>query len=903
MALKFSFGSIWNIVLGLTIAFVSAEPSIPFDFKNVEILTPDSHSSLQHKPFVSVIYYYKRELPRLRAFFKELDKSAEYLDIYGTKTGILDCSSDAASKVEECKASRVEYNVYSYRDGNSLLTLELETMFDVNSIMSNILQLILLHEVPIVQSRSDRQQIELKHKGKSDVIFSFHKAIGTYEHRVFMEVAYAYQDRYKFGLTTETKTTEGLKEADLVTATDDATVWVLYCRDADKDSDGCPSVRYRGKMDLPSLAVFLKALSLPRIFELPEHGTIPTCRNEKFHCVFLYYDRDTKDQVLEAAENLTFEIYGVAGIVVVDTEKIVFDEIHGFNGKTPSISVFLKEEDTPRFMTTEWSLDNIATFIQANLFDQQPVEGDREEGPLESKEMDAKQMEKTGYNFPSVEEVETQDDQVAEAVFQLSRDPMKLSLVPALTDKTFPATVEERDLLAVLFYLPFDSRSMAFLRAYGEASYSLEDKHASRSPLGRVNCYDWTDVCGQQNVSSYPTVRFFKKGQDPVDYKGALDTDAVVSVVKLMQQGSPMMLTTQTDAQKFVAGTLPENIIAYTNMSVLGLFEQAGPELSAFKDVAVSLQNTTVFAYVQGQLAKDIAEKLGQPVPAVLVFRHDDPYSDTKSLTTDLTVDSIRKLVLINRLPTLPELTADIFPLMYRQDKPFLILFCDKYEETETTKIKKTVADLALSGLFPGVFFTWMHARGSSIGATIFSEYTWSSVLPALSLVYHRTGKVYSKVEGEFTPESVQEWLSRAVNGQEEPTKVLPQGDWKPAARSYDFLGLSEFESKYGESLDHKPTLQAAEEFGAGFNSDGTEIEYEKGERVEQESQGSDSTDDEIRNELLELRSSRLYHQVPDRKESPIMSHDTQESQDIPASSAEESADDLHKESPKHTEL
>ncbi|XP_048259705.1 thioredoxin domain-containing protein 16-like [Haliotis rufescens] len=900
MALIFSIGSIWNIVLGLLVAFVCAEPSIPFDFKHVEILTPESHTSLQHKPFVSVIYYYKRELPRLRAFFKELDKSAEYLDIYGTKTGILDCSGDAASTVEECKTARVEYNVYSYRDGNSLLTLELETMFDVNSIMSNILQLILLHEVPIVQSRSDRQQIELKQRGKSDVIFSFHKAIGTYEHRVFMEVAYAYQDRYKFGLTTETKTAEGLKEAETVTISDDAAVWVLYCRDADEDSEGCPSVRYRGKMDLPSLAVFLKALSLPRIFELPEHGTIPSCRNEKFHCVFLYYDRDTKEQVFEAAETLKFEIYGVAGIVVVDTEKIVFEDAHGFNGKTPAISVFLKEEEAPRFMTTEWSLDNIASFIQSNLFDQEPmdVEGGSQEGTPGSSDMNEKDMEKTGYNFPSVEEVETQDDQVAEAVFQLSRDPMKLSLIPALTDKTFPATVQERDLLAVLFYLPFDSRSMAFLRAYGEASFSLEDKHASRSPLGRVNCYDWMDVCGQQNVSSYPTVRFFKKGQDPTDYKGALDTDAVVSVVKLMQQESPMMLTTQTEVQKFVAGTLPENIIAYTNMSVLGLFVQTGPEVSAFKEVAGSLQNTTVFAHVQGQLAKDIAEKLGQPVPCVLVFRHDDPYSDTKSLTTDLTADRIKTLVSNSRLPTLPELTADVFPLMYSQDKPLLILFCDKYEEAETTLIKKTVADLALSGLFPGVVFAWMHARGSSIGATIFSEYAWSSVLPALSLVYHRTGKVYNKVEGEYSPESVQEWLSRAVSGQEEPAKVLPQGDWKPAARSYDFLGLSEFESKYGESPEHKPTLQAAEEFGAGFNSDGTEIEYETSDSSEDEGQSSSgNADDEIRNELLELRSSRLYHQVPDRKESPVTS------QDVPASSAEESADDLHKEHPKHTEL
>jgi len=50
--------------------------------------------------------------------------------------------------------------------------------------------------------------------------------------------------------------------------------------------------------------------------------------------------------------------------------------------------------------------------------------------------------------------VETQDDSVADAVYQSRRTPPQVDLIDALTDKTFPTTVKNKDLVFVLFYLP-----------------------------------------------------------------------------------------------------------------------------------------------------------------------------------------------------------------------------------------------------------------------------------------------------------------------------------------------------------------------------------------------------------------------------------------------------------------
>ena len=72
---------------------------------------------------------------------------------------------------------------------------------------------------------------------------------------------------------------------------------------------------------------------------------------------------------------------------------------------------------------------------------------------------------------------------------------------------------------------------MAFLRAYGEAANTLHEEGIH--PLTRVDCFDWTDVCAKYDVKSYPTIRVYRKGRDPWEYKAALDAQSVIDTVKL----------------------------------------------------------------------------------------------------------------------------------------------------------------------------------------------------------------------------------------------------------------------------------------------------------------------------------------------------------------------------------
>lgn len=49
----------------------------------------------------------------------------------------------------------------------------------------------------------------------------------------------------------------------------------------------------------------------------------------------------------------------------------------------------------------------------------------------------------------------------------------------------------------------------------------------------RINCADWSDVCTKQNVTEFPAVKMYKKGENPVSYTGMLGTEGLLRFIQL----------------------------------------------------------------------------------------------------------------------------------------------------------------------------------------------------------------------------------------------------------------------------------------------------------------------------------------------------------------------------------
>ena len=76
--------------------------------------------------------------------------------------------------------------------------------------------------------------------------------------------------------------------------------------------------------------------------------------------------------------------------------------------------------------------------------------------------------------------------------------------------------------------------SMAFLRDFGMAAQILAKNFSTSNVLARVNCFDGSDLCSAENITTYPTTRIYR--QNPANhelYKGPLDALAVSKTAKL----------------------------------------------------------------------------------------------------------------------------------------------------------------------------------------------------------------------------------------------------------------------------------------------------------------------------------------------------------------------------------
>lgn len=857
-----------RFILGLAFVFlgkVSCKSVNEMQFQHMKKILDESElDNLRQRNEVSAVYYYKRDIPRLKGFLKELDKTAEYLKLYGVEVGFFDCGILHEAKEPKCNEHNAEFQIFTYRSNHVLLELGLETMFDVNSIMSNILQLVLIHDVPILQSVEERKEYENKYKGEKDILFTYQKAIGTFEHRIFMEVAFAYHDKFKFAVCTNKQAVQDLKDSSFDPT--EKSIYVLRCKNWTEKDLKCPYFKYSKKYDLASLASFVKSLTYPKVFMIPSGGKeIPFYQDKGLPVGYFFYDKDSKDTVLSAASDTADAFFTNLGIVAVDIDNVSPEEKRELviGGSFPAVAFHKINMEKPVFMEGDWGeLPKIHQFFieQLNRQDPYEFEGESRSGSdfITSEDMDEDGVEfseQEQFGDDEIEEVETQDDAVAEAVYQSRRKLPQVDLIDALTDKTFPTTIKNKDLVFVLFYLPFDDKSMAFLYAYADASKEIESDPAR--PLTRVNCHDWTDVCGNEKINIYPTMRMYRNGKMLKDYKGLLDSQAVVTTVKLLNQSNPVNLADLTSIMDLMNGVLPNSKQVVTETVVMALFDKSHDKaLKVFKNVASQLEDTMTFAYNDDGAARKIPD-FKFTVPSIVVLRRSDILKPHVVYSGKIEVTDLKDFILKASIPSMPELTVEWFPALYRQQKPFVILFLDEYQES--ARVKKVIEDIVISGKFPMVQFVWMNADAKSVGRSVLNEYDKDSRVPEISYVDLKKGIVFNNKDEYPLEDTVSKWLTGVMNEKIEPSKVLEQGDWKPKKHGYDFLSLIDKQNERKKKKKHRNQEERTiEEQGVGFDQDGREIDVEE-ERAKAEAKNIDSQEDEIREELMALHKTRLY--------------------------------------------
>ncbi|OXB64071.1 hypothetical protein ASZ78_001691 [Callipepla squamata] len=683
-------------------------------------LSPHEYFSSLQASKASLAYFLHNVSPGAQPFLEQIENSVEALHDYGISVVKVKCPKEDVSRY--CERENALRKAFLFRGNMLIREFPTDALFDVNSIVANVLFALLFNEVKYVETLTDLQNVENALKGKSNMVFAYVPATGTAEHRAVMEVAFVYGTVHQFVLTTEVALLKGAGS----TEPDASSARLLFCHCQKATDLAQPCRRTPLEQDLTVLNIHrhLKLMGAPLVTEVAEDPEkVSTVHLQLgLPLVFILSQKEIYEADKRTAEFLAWKLLGKAGVAILSRDLVDLNILLRSNValKTPDEGVpvkYLVLEDT----------EEVITLVEDKNKVEQIQENEDEDEEDEDEEENNNQ--------------DMQDDQVVEAVSRDKKRELPLDQILTLTEETFHSAMVKAAQTVVLFYASWEAVSLAVLQSYTEVAVHL--KGTQGILLSRVNCWDWPGVCTMENVTQFPTIKIYKKGEQPVTYNGMLGTEELTSFIMLSQVSCPLQLATIEEAERYLRGELPSELSSYHHSSVLGVFSTA-------------MSKVWILA-VEGVFSCDFWVKLLYMV----IFSS-------------------------------PEITVQNLPHYLQLRKPFLIMFSDgnigQIESKEMLKLAKGRSQQEFVSC-------WLNLKNTPVGRGVLKAY-FATIpsLPALVWVnLHAGGQVFKfPSEQSITEMNVLSWLERLKAGLEIPSSTLSEEDWKPPLPAYNFLQMME---------------------------------------------------------------------------------------------------------------
>ncbi|KAL2098499.1 hypothetical protein ACEWY4_004979 [Coilia grayii] len=720
-------------------------------------LTQDSLTEQMLSGRMFFVYFGNQVSPTLELFLEQLELSAEALEDYGISVAKINCTKENIPIY--CGTEKRMKKVYLFRGAEVLRSFHTDTVFDVNAIVSHVLFTVLFNEVRYVHTPAELLGIEKAAKGKMDVVFGHIQVLGLPEHRALMEAAFVYGAKLQFALTTGGPVLKHMGVED--PASLQAGLWFLHCKGVSGPGEACPHTAMRRPLTTLRIHTFLQLMEAPLLTEAwvdPAEVKVGYS-NLRVPLLFLFSQPQTAALDRDTAHTLAWRLRGQVGVVLIHRDSPDVQSPLKYNA-----AYRLSDGAAVKYVTFSNTEEVITLFTEPHIPAGEEMTAEEEEREEEEEDEDRWTT------------LDVLDDEVAESVYRDRDQILDLEPVIELTADIFSSALTQHDHLVVLFYVKWDAVSMAFLPSFVEVAEVLED--LSDVALGSVDCGEWTDVCGDQHITSFPTVMAYRHDDQAQLYRGMLGSQSLHRFILLSRLGGPLRLSSSEEVRAFMEGGPEQAPYILAPVRALGVYSSSqDPGVPLFEAAARSLRGQILLGILVDTSAQNWARELSVDLPALLVLRCSEAQREVHPIQAS-SLDELIALIHNASLDPFPELTVENLPQYLELRRPLLLLFVDE-EGPEGSAALLEIRGLLQSGHLKGYLPCWINLRRTPAGRSVLESYLGATPpLPALVLSQlHSGGEVF-----HFPPQRplqsarILQWLQNIESQGDEPADSILGG-------------------------------------------------------------------------------------------------------------------------------
>ncbi|KAG9327275.1 hypothetical protein KVV02_002728 [Mortierella alpina] len=340
-----------------------------------------------------------------------------------------------------------------------------------------------------------------------------------------------------------------------------------------------------------------------------------------------------------------------------------------------------------------------------------------------------------------------------------------------LNQKNFKDTLDKEKLILVEFFAPWCGHCKALAPEYEVAATQLKEHNI---PIAKVDCTVETDLCQDQGVQGYPTLKVFVPADtNPLaffsnslyhsdgvaqDYQGARKSDAIVSYLK--KQSLPAL--SELTADTLSAFSTSDKVVVVASL----------PKDSKKREIMekVAKQNRDKYLFGVVETNPDLE---GEGI--VLYKKFDEGKNELKG---DFTEESLIEFITANSVPTMDEIGPDNYATYMDGGLPLAYLFYSSTEERDAVG----PAFEALAKENKGkVNFVYIDAQKFGAHA---SNLNLKESWPAFGIQNVATGAKYPLVqEGDLSVEKAKALVEGVLAGTVEPSiksEAIPETNDDP---------------------------------------------------------------------------------------------------------------------------